>query len=166
MALNKNGEFDASEVAAYIVAQFNEKGMYLDHLKLQKLLYFICLDWIKEYQTYPYKQAIEMWKLGPVIRSVYSEYRTNGYNQIAEVPSSLKFSDQGITYKKNTPANFSTQEKSLVDKVIERLGKKNSFDLVDLTHEHGPWSRNEKLINSGVYSIEYEFEDFLEIIDN
>lgn len=160
MKENKNGRFDASEVAAYIVQKMNEEEGYLDHLKLQKLLYFITLQWVKEYNEYPYKQATEMWKLGPVVRSVYSEYRSNGYGQIFEPSSHLSFEDDCLIFSKRKPASFSTEEKDLVDRVIEKYGKMNSFELVDITHEHEPWKDNEKVINSMIKSeIEYTFED-------
>ncbi|WGF40224.1 MULTISPECIES: Panacea domain-containing protein [Lysinibacillus] len=165
MTLNKNGRFNASEVAAYIVQKFNEKGMYLDHLKLQKILYFITLDWVREYGEYPYKQATEMWKLGPVVRSVYSEYRTNGYSQIVEQPTTLIVNNDGMRFGKHEVANFDLPESALVDKVISKYGEMNSFDLVDITHDHSPWKRKEEDIRSGVSNIEYTFDDYQEAIN-
>lgn len=164
MRENKSGKYDALEVASYIVTKMNEAKEYLDHLKLQKLLYFIAIGWVKEINEYPYEQATEMWKLGPVVRSVYSEYRTNGYGQISEPATKLSFEDGVIKSVKCEPAVFSESEQLLVDKVIQKFGSMNSFDLVDITHEHDPWKRNEKAIKSIVKSeIEYSFEDFLQV---
>lgn len=163
MKENKNGKFDALEVAAYIVKKMNEEKESLDHLKLQKLLYFITLEWVREFDSYPYKQATEMWKLGPVIREVYSEYRTNGYGQISEPATRLSFEGGGIQFVMYEPANFDEQEQRLVCGVIQKFGGKNSFELVDITHEHEPWKRNEKEIKSIVKSeLEYSFDDFIE----
>lgn len=163
MKENKNGKFDALEVAAYIVKKMNEEEEYLDHLKLQKLLYFITLEWVRRFDSYPYKQATEMWKLGPVIREVYSEYRANGYGQISEPATRLSFEGGGIQFVMYEPAKFDETEQSIVGGVIQKFGRMNSFDLVDKTHEHSPWKRNEEKIKSIIKSeLEYSFDDLIE----
>ncbi|MGR6899530.1 Panacea domain-containing protein [Rummeliibacillus sp. BSL5] len=166
MINNQGGKYNASYVAAYIVKKFNKNGDNLDHLKLQKLLYFIALRWIDEFEEYPYKQPIEMWKLGPVIRDVYSEYRSNGSGPISKPASAFIFEDGKFRLDEVPAADFTREEVRLVERVVQKYGHWGSFELVDETHEHEPWKRNEKKINKNDGRvIEYSSDDLEEIID-
>lgn len=165
MKKNCGGKYNASNVAAYIINKFNEKGDSLDHLKLQKLLYLIAVKWVGEFKEYPYRQPTEMWKLGPVIREIYGEYRSNGSGNIKSPATNLSFKDGKIKLEEATSPDFSENEMALVDQVISLYGKRNSFDLVDLTHTHNPWKNNEDKIkrNDGEL-LEYSYNDFEEIL--
>ena len=53
MKLSKDGKYDASNVAAYIVEKINEDGGDLDHLKLQKLMYSPLIFLSRKTKTIP-----------------------------------------------------------------------------------------------------------------
>lgn len=164
MNKNNNGKFEASEVAAYIVKKMNSENKRLDHLKLQKLMYFIAIYWIKKFNVYPYKEATEMWKLGPVIRDLYSEYRSNGSSRITKPSNKLVRNENGFVFKEVEPACFTNAEQSIVDSVINNYGDRGSFELVDITHTHKPWKNKEDLIKSNaITTLEYTFDDLLQI---
>lgn len=155
---------DARNMASTIIGLSKDKGIYLDHLKLQKLLYFVALEWVKEFKKYPYKQDIEMWKLGPVINDVYSDYRNNGSSEIVSPAILFQTLPNGQMFIGATlPCDLNECEKELVNKVLDVLGDKKSFDLVNITHEHDPWKRNEKNIIQRK-EIKYTLNDYEEII--
>lgn len=160
-----DGKYNALNVAAYIIDKFKKKGASLDHLKLQKLLYFIAVKWIGKFAEYPYEQPTEMWKLGPVIREVYGEYRSNGSGDITKPATTLIFNNGKIKFEEASLPNFSAEESDLVDNVIFQYGPLNSFELVDLTHTHTPWANNEEAIKENSEKLFYSYEDFVDIID-
>jgi len=45
-------------------------------MKLQKLLYYICAKYVQETGIYPILERFEVWRYGPVIPSVYSEFKS------------------------------------------------------------------------------------------
>lgn len=156
---------NAKNMASTIIKFSQEKGIYLDHLKLQKLLYFVALKWVDEFNEYPYEQQIEMWKLGPVIKDVYAEYKYNGSGEITSVSKQPKFEDGTIIFKEIDICELKQCEQDLVEKIVETKGKQNSFDLVDETHEHSPWKKNELEIVENRNTITYNLADFLKIIE-
>lgn len=155
---------DAKNMASTIIKMSREKGIYLDHLKLQKLLYFVSLEWVNNFGEYPYIQNTEMWKLGPVINDVYSDYRSFGSSQIESPATTFQILQNGeFLLGETVHCDLDINQEYLVSQVLDEYGRKDSFDLVNITHEHGPWKRNEKDIIQRK-TIEYTLEDYKEIL--
>lgn len=67
---------DSVELAKYIVCKMAERGENINHLKLQKLLYYVQV-WHLVYSDEPLiDEDFEAWLHGPVLRSVWNYYRT------------------------------------------------------------------------------------------
>lgn len=47
-------------------------------MKLQKILYYICVKYVQETGELPISEHFEVWKYGPVAVSVYNEFKTFG----------------------------------------------------------------------------------------
>lgn len=156
---------DAKNMASSIIKKSNENNIRLDHLKLQKLLYFIALEWVKVFDQYPYKQKTEMWKLGPVINDVYSDYRNSGSLQITKPATTLQTLANGkIILDETLSCDLNEVQEKLVSDVILKFGKKDSFTLVDITHRHKPWKINEDDIINRRVKIKYTLDDFKSVI--
>lgn len=54
-------------------------------MKLQKLLYYICVKYAKETGTSPISEQFEVWQYGPVVPSVYSEFKPYGASPIKQL---------------------------------------------------------------------------------
>ena len=65
-------------VANYIIEYSNNMGDEMNNLKLQKLLYFINARFLVEENRSLFEENFEKWKFGPVIPSVYHEYKSCG----------------------------------------------------------------------------------------
>lgn len=165
MKVLRHGKYNATEFASFVVKKCKSDNRTIDHLKLQKILYFIALEWFKVFREYPYKQEMEMWKLGPVIRDVYGDYRSNGSLAIKEPATKMIFENGKFAMSSIPSVQLEGREKLLVEKVIEKYSPEKSFDLVNLTHQHTPWKENEKeiLANSSA-DLKYTEEDFKKII--
>jgi uncharacterized phage-associated protein len=73
-------------------------------------------------------EPIEAWKYGPVIPSLYHEYKRYGSSVIKNGSS-------------KSPAGFDSEEKSTIEQVWKGYGGRTGISLSSLTHEPGtPWS--------------------------
>ena len=95
-----------------------------DTLKLQKLLYFTqgisyCLN-DEEF----FDEHFEAWVHGPVIPSVYHQYKKYGYN-----PIDINYDLQGIN----------KQQQNVLEYVKEHYGKFDGKHLEKLTRKQAPW---------------------------
>ena len=68
----------AGDVSKYIVEYAYNKNSSVSNLQLQKILYFLWIDFYKEYREYLFKDPFEAWALGPVIRNVYYDFCSFG----------------------------------------------------------------------------------------
>lgn len=115
----------------------NDYDVYegITHLKLQKLLYFangICLA---ETGEPLFSDNIEAWSYGPVIKSVYDEFKKFGRK-----PLELKdISDEEKKIIINKVVHDSKIRK-ILDFVYENYAIYTAWKLVDMAHEKGsPW---------------------------
>ena len=95
-----------------------------DTLKLQKLLYFAqgvsyCMN-----DEELFEEQFEAWVHGPVIRSVYHQYRSYEYN-----PIDIFFDIE----------NLNEKQQKVLEYVKDTYGKYDGKYLEKLTHSQAPW---------------------------
>lgn len=66
--------YSALEIAEYVITVCTQRQKPLSNLKLQKILYFIWVDYFRMKQKYVFFDEICAWQLGPVVPTVYYEY--------------------------------------------------------------------------------------------
>jgi len=111
----------AKEVAKYII-----KSLATDNLKLQKLLYYSQGVHLVLYDKKPlFDDPIEAWDYGPVIPSVYTEYKKHGFDII--LPEDDK------------PSALTLKEIKAIDMTLECFGKLSGTSLLNQTHSEPPW---------------------------
>ena len=95
-----------------------------DTLKLQKLLYFTQgISFCMNDEPF-FDEQLEAWVHGPVIPSVFHQYRKYGYNPI------------NITYAIDEIAE---EQRAVLEYVRDIYGKYDGNYLERLTHSHDPW---------------------------
>lgn len=97
----------------------------VDHLKLQKLLYFAQAVNLAVNDEALFDEKIEAWPLGPVVPDVYQEFKQHGSEWISRDHGSC----DGIT----------AETEEFLRQIWLEFGKYTSAQLVDLTHKHAPW---------------------------
>lgn len=117
--------YDANLIARYVIYKQNIKAIEITNLKLQKILYYIQGYSLKLLSTPMFTNDICCWSYGPVVPDVYFEYSTSG----ADPLYSHGFSG----------SIFTTDQRNLIDKVIESCEKLTPFQLVSKTHSEQPW---------------------------
>ncbi|MBX7147078.1 MAG: DUF4065 domain-containing protein [Alphaproteobacteria bacterium] len=120
--------YKASDIAKEFVQIAAKYGERLSHMKLQKLVYF-AHGWHLGLTGKPLlDETIEAWQYGPVIRSLYDEYKRNGSQLLT--PHALQ----------NQPQSLPEAVKILIEKIWNLYGHFTAFQLSSLTHEEGsPW---------------------------
>lgn len=120
-------------LANAFLARYGSDGG-IDHMKLQKLVYY-AYGWWLAYEKEPLLiEGPELWKHGPVFSSLYAVLAPNRSNTIT--------APQRNTPLKPPPLISDNDEKALglVDWIWERYGQFGSFRLSDMTHAPGtPW---------------------------
>ena len=89
--------YDALDVAKYIITQCSAAGKPVSNLKLQKMLYFLWVDFYKRTQRALFFDDICAWQLGPVIPDVYYQYCSYAGRPIfASYSSEIREDDEKI----------------------------------------------------------------------
>jgi uncharacterized phage-associated protein/Zn-dependent peptidase ImmA (M78 family) len=110
----------ASEVARYLV-----ETLPMDTLKLQKLLYYSqAVHLVRHDKECLFPDPIEAWAYGPVVPSVYQEYRSNIFDAI---PSP------------EIKAALTSTEQNSVTIAIGLYGDMSGPELINQTHYESPW---------------------------
>jgi uncharacterized phage-associated protein len=117
---------NAHDVAAAIIARSGA----VDALKLQKLLFLSAGEYLALTGRTMFDEAIEAWDYGPVVHTVYIEYKANeGEGTI----------DQAT---KGDAEALSDVAASCVISAVDRYGHMTGPELINLTHEMDPWSKS------------------------
>lgn len=87
--MNQEGTFmkvlsNAVEVAEFMVAYAYNKEKPISNLQLQKILYFLWIEYYKKNQIYLFSEKFAAWLFGPVIPEVYYEFCAYGGLPITE----------------------------------------------------------------------------------
>lgn len=117
--------YTTKQIAQYIITKCTECEKPVSNLKLQKMLYFIWIDYYKETGKHLFEDDICAWQFGPVCPDVYYEYCSYGGMEIDSL-----FDCSSIT----------SDDKEILDKRISHYNNIPVSKLVNLTHQRGkPW---------------------------
>lgn len=140
---------DPLAVANWFLARAEDEGKTLDPMKLQKLIYF-AHGWALALTGVPLlKERPQAWEYGPVIPSVYHEFKSFGRKAIrgrattweAENPDAADFLDMVFNRVERKMEDDADAE-ALLRRIWEVYGGLSSIQLSNMTHEHGgAWQR-------------------------
>lgn len=97
-------------------------------MKLQKLMYFVCRDYAKKYHLSPITESFEVWQYGPVLPSVYFEFKAFGANPITEFARDA-LGNAYIVSEKDNP-----ELAEVIDAVWCKYRSKTGIELSRITH--------------------------------
>jgi uncharacterized phage-associated protein len=122
----------AAAAANTILDAAEERGLALDPMKLQKLVYMTNGYYSALADKAWVKEAFEAWKYGPVIPSLYHKFKSFGSEPI-------KTGTRINTYDSCNVAADPVL-KRVLNFVLDKYGAKSGIYLSDLTHKVGsPW---------------------------
>lgn len=137
---SKNKIYTAIEIARYIINYANDHTLIVSNLKLQKILYFIQLEFLTEKNAPCFNDNIEAWGFGPVVPTVYKEFKKYGDLNIPKIVHYYDDSDGVWNVKliKYRP-QINKEDRCIIDDVINECNKYSTTQLVDITCKQTPW---------------------------
>ena len=154
--LKDNNTHSASEIAKWFLSRNNEDyklgntDELISNLKLQKLLYYAqgCVLAITDKPLF--NDNIVAWEHGPVVPSVYHEYKNNGKS--------------GIEFNENYDrSSIGQQLNDILESVYAEFGQYSARKLRNMTHEETPYiktCKNDVIDNNLIKS--YFKENYVE----
>lgn len=152
--------YEALDVARYVINKSIEIGYPVTNIKLQKVLYFIQKEFIKERGEGCFKEPIVNWRHGAVIEEVYDEYkkyqdveirsRQDTYYDI-EVDESFQFYYDLKQFDKEA---INKEDRLIIDKIVGKYKEVETWDMVKLVKEGYKEAEEEDLYK--------EFKEFME----
>lgn len=126
------------DVAKYILS----KSRGCTHLKLQKLTYLCFAEYLEKTGKTLFRDKIYAFKLGPVVETVYDEFKDHGEIVMLDEDDTDPVSRRSkspdlsrILYSIDGDVKI-----EIIDSTIEKYGDMEASELVNLTHREGsPW---------------------------
>jgi uncharacterized phage-associated protein len=104
-------------------------------MKLQKLLYFVYCEHLRRCGESLFSERFEVWKHGPVLPSVYNEFKSFGSQSIDRFAQDAK----GLIFVANEDIN--PDLKTSLNLIWSLYSDKDGIELSQMTHEDGTaWS--------------------------
>ncbi|ULO03792.1 Panacea domain-containing protein [Campylobacter sp. RM12651] len=120
----------AIDVAKHIIDMAQQESQSISHLKLQKILYFINLEYLKNNNCMLIDDTFQAWEYGAVISSIYELFKFNAAYD-------CKLDNYEIKNKDNL------EILATLDGRIKELLKMKPYDLAKLSRrEVGAWYKN------------------------
>lgn len=134
--------YKAKAIANYFLAKAEGEHKPLTPMKLQKLIYF-AHGWHLALVSKPLiDERVQAWEFGPVIRTVYDEFKQFGSAPITGRASSLEVVNGRILSFEPTIAPSDGQTVEFLDRIWDVYKPLSAFQLSALTHQGGtPWEK-------------------------
>lgn len=165
--MNIRGEqkFDSNSnlaVANSVISWFHDKDRSINNLHLQKLLYYLQVNYMYNHgRKKLFDNDFEKWKLGPVQPAVYHAFKHYGPNSINQTykESNINFDGTDINIEEKEVVLDDQEKVDFINRNLEELSKYEKFELVDKTHKHLPWKKDENRILAGDKNIKYDYDE-------
>lgn len=106
-------------------------------MKLQKILYFAAAEYQKNTGKSLFSERFETWQYGPVLRSVYSEFRPFSRDYIT------RFAKDAENKSRMINENTDSELKRALDSVWAVAKERSAVDLSRITHmQNSAWDRS------------------------
>jgi uncharacterized phage-associated protein len=115
---------DPQDIADWFISRFDDDDAGLSHLKLQKLIYYAQAWSLALNETPLFDEDFEAWAHGPVVPSLWMDFREFGWNDLP-VPKSCP--------------EFDEDTENLLEDVYGAYGEYSAKRLEAMTHREDPW---------------------------
>lgn len=120
--------FNALDIANKVIINTDiDKGDIISNLKLQKMMYYLQGFNLAFFEEKLFDDDIEAWQYGPVVPSVYYNFRDFGKGAIL-----LSEGVEEIALKNE-------EQEDMFRQVLDEYGKFSAIRLMEMTHEELPW---------------------------
>jgi len=142
--------YSAHSIAIYIINWCNNHSIRITNLKLQKLLYFLQGEIVKQTGIKLIREDFYAWQLGPVIPEVYNAFSMYSSSTIPKQELNISIDPQLVKH---------------IEVVLLKYAKRSTWDLVDLSHCQDPWKYNYQIFGDRAIIPFKSIEDFFKGVD-
>lgn len=114
-----------------ILLRAKRENIDVTPMKLQKILYYICVKYVKDTGGLPISEHFEVWKYGPVVVSVYDEFKSFGARPIKDFAKDARGKVQIID------ETLSPNLSATIELIWNRLKHFTGIELSKRTHQKG-----------------------------
>lgn len=136
-------EYTALQIVDWLRARnfsdmrMNENVEPLTQMKAMKLLYFAQGLMLAAYNKKLFKEPLVAWKYGPVVKSVHEKYA--GKKGIVKIDENNNGNLGAEAQKNYDDINKDIDAATVLDTVMDVYGDMTAIELMNLTHDEGPW---------------------------
>lgn len=91
----------ATNLCNNILVRGQDDNILITPMKLQKLMYFSCREYVHKTGESPINELFEVWKYGPVLPSVYNAFSVFGAKPITEYAKDAAGKSRKVSESKN-----------------------------------------------------------------
>ena len=153
-----NENLSAPQIANFFLEKGKEEARPISMLKLIKLCY-IAHGWNLGLTGEPlFKESVEAWQYGPVVPSLYHEFKHFGRKPIDRFAQELDLKDFAMT---TAEPPKDTQTRAIMEKVWDVYKTSSGNSLINRTHAQGtPWKNNYRLGEKGITIPNQEIQEY------
>lgn len=128
---------NALHVGNSILKRAFHENIDITPMKLQKLIYFVYRDYLKNTDRSLFDERFETWKYGPVLPSVYNAFKEYGSNAIRDFATENDGKSVRVVAEETSPVF-----KKILDDIWEKCKGFDGIYLSSITHLPGSaWSK-------------------------
>ena len=138
--MTKKKEPERYYTPTHLANYFIENLDYVDNIRLNKFVYLAFGIAYAYYNRILFKEPIQAWRLGPVIPSIYHEFKKYGYGKITE----SSYIHNPVKDKMTKPVVEKNDEQAIatLQVVKEEYSSMSTRELIDRIHDTGtPWKQ-------------------------
>ena len=117
--------YNAVDVASYIVGRCANLGRPVTNLQLQKILYYVQLNFLRRFDEFDFWDDIQEQRDGKAVKEVYYKYNIWGRHEI--VPRAVQAAKE----------TFSEKDRELVDRVTDACLLLDPWELEERSQKAG-----------------------------
>lgn len=129
--------YDSRYIANLVLDRADAEGLGISNLEINKIIYFLHSTYLANFGEPLIEAKIEAWDYGPVIREIYSEFKSFGAADIRTRATRLD-----LNSLKRVPVYeiISGPDASFLYPIIDKYMRLGATKLVNMSHEKGgPW---------------------------
>lgn len=123
---------DSIELANYILAKVGP----MNHLKLQKLIYYVEAYHLAYFDTSIIDDDFEAWLHGPVSRKIWDHMKES-----ANIYDLIRISGDKNNIANDFKNTITEDQLGLINDVLKEFGSESSYNLECMTHSEDPWKK-------------------------
>ncbi len=132
--------YSPAKIANSIIKLAKSHCIELDPLKLQKIIYFAHCRSLVDRNEILINEPFHAFSFGPLITSIYHEYKKYGNNPVDHFTSELVLDGDELTWKIFFVPDDDKETHFILAQTFDKYSNHSGSDLAKMTHiKNGPW---------------------------